>query len=139
MSNKEIDSIQIGGNHYKTEEFMQQHWNVMILCNASYLQGCITKYLDRFDKKNGLADLQKATHYAEKLRANRYGPQLTDDQVKSMMGKYLDKFNDDPTPLRRVGIKAVMQLDMDTAILMIKELIAERYPEEPNGRYTDQD
>ena len=55
MSNKEIDSIQIGGNHYKTEKFMQQHWNVMILCNASYLQGCITKYLDRFDKKNGLA------------------------------------------------------------------------------------
>ena len=86
-----------------------------------------------------LTDLQKATHYAENLRANRYGPQLTDDQVKSMMGKYLDKFNDDPTPLRRVGIKAVMQLDMDTAILMIKELIAERYPEEPNGRYTDQD
>ena len=139
MSNSDIDKIQVGGDHYKTEEMMQQHWNVMILCEASYLQGCVTKYLDRFDKKNGLADLQKARHYAEKLRANRYGPALTDDQVDHMMGKYLDKFNDDPSPLRRVAIKAVMQLDMDTAILMIKELIAERYPEEPDGRYTNQD
>ena len=54
---------QIGGNHYKTFtippiEFISKN-------NLSFIQGCIIKYICRFDKKNGVEDLDKIIHYCE--------------------------------------------------------------------------
>ena len=54
---------QIGGNHYKSFsiapiEFISRN-------NLSFIQGCIIKYICRFDKKNGVEDLDKIIHYCE--------------------------------------------------------------------------
>lgn len=54
---------QIGGNHYKSFaiapiEFISKN-------NLSFIQGCIIKYICRFDKKNGIEDLDKIIHYCE--------------------------------------------------------------------------
>ena len=54
---------QIGGNHYKSFaiapiEFISKN-------NLSFIQGCIIKYICRFDKKNGVEDLDKIIHYCE--------------------------------------------------------------------------
>ena len=55
---------QVGGTHFKSKI---QHWDWVISNNLSYLQGQITKYVARYDKKHGLEDLKKAQHFLEKL------------------------------------------------------------------------
>jgi hypothetical protein len=55
---------QVGGSHYKTE---YEHWDLVIILNLGYLEGCATKYVSRWRKKGGLADLEKGLHYLEKM------------------------------------------------------------------------
>jgi hypothetical protein len=55
---------QVGGRHYKTE---YEHWDLAIKVPMTYLEGCATKHVARWRKKNGVQDLQKAMHYLEKL------------------------------------------------------------------------
>lgn len=52
------------GDHYQTPI---QHWDFVLANNIGYLEGCATKYLVRWRKKNGLQDLIKARHYVDKL------------------------------------------------------------------------
>jgi hypothetical protein len=60
-----VNDSQVGGIHYKT---VYQHWDfVRLALNGRYLEGCVTKYISRWKKKNGLQDLKKAQHYLEKL------------------------------------------------------------------------
>ena len=63
--------IQIGGDHYKDLpiqpiEFI--HANSIPFCEANAI-----KYLCRWRKKNGIADLQKAKHYIDLLIELEYG------------------------------------------------------------------
>lgn len=63
MSN--ANEMQVAGNHYAGK---YQHWDFVneALCGC-YMEGQITRYVSRWRKKNGVQDLQKALHYAEKL------------------------------------------------------------------------
>lgn len=57
---------QIGGGHYKVGG--EEHWDRQYrLYGHAYFVGCITKYVERFHKKNGVEDLLKAKHFLEKL------------------------------------------------------------------------
>lgn len=57
---------QVGGAHYKDAGF--QHWDwAADNFGAGYFLGNITKYATRWRKKNGVQDLEKALHYADKL------------------------------------------------------------------------
>ena len=67
---------QIGGAHYASS---YQHWDyVRQALQNRYLEGCASKYIARYKKKNGLQDLEKAKHYLEKIlvehREHRYNP-----------------------------------------------------------------
>ncbi len=56
---------QVGGEHYK-DMFIQPvqyiHANAL-----GYFEGNVIKYISRWRKKNGVADLEKAKHYIELL------------------------------------------------------------------------
>ena len=54
---------QVGGEHYKASI---QHWDYVVANELDYFQAQITKYVTRWKKKNGMADLQKAQHFLEK-------------------------------------------------------------------------
>ena len=54
---------QIGGSHYT--RFKIQPIEFISKNNLSFIQGCIIKYICRFDKKNGVEDLDKIIHYCE--------------------------------------------------------------------------
>jgi len=54
---------QIGGSHYTS--FKIQPIEFISKNNLSFIQGCIIKYICRFDKKNGVEDLDKIIHYCE--------------------------------------------------------------------------
>jgi uncharacterized protein DUF3310 len=63
----EANQRQVGGSHYReTEVKGLQHWDLVHLYGWDYFQGQITKYLMRWRKKNGIQDLEKASHYLQK-------------------------------------------------------------------------
>ena len=59
------NEMQVGGDHYRSS---LQHWDVVTLYNVPYLEGCASKYVSRWRKKNGLQDLEKALHFVTKLK-----------------------------------------------------------------------
>lgn len=62
----EANKTQVGGTHYKTggEEHWDRQWR---LFGPGYFIGCITKYVERYQKKDGYQDLLKARHFLDKL------------------------------------------------------------------------
>jgi hypothetical protein len=55
---------QVGGTHYKAD---YQHWDWAIDVNLGYLESAASKYVSRWWKKGGVADIEKAISYIEKL------------------------------------------------------------------------
>ena len=56
---------QVAGNHYKDLPIQPVEY---IHANAlGYFEGNVVKYISRWRKKNGMADLEKAKHYIELL------------------------------------------------------------------------
>ena len=56
---------QVAGNHYKDLPIQPVEY---IHANAlGYFEGNVIKYVSRWRKKNGIADLEKAKHYIELL------------------------------------------------------------------------
>jgi hypothetical protein len=64
---KSANDIQVAGDHYKTSTG-KQHWDFVEDNGIGYLEGCATKYVTRWRKKNGLQDLNKAEHFTVKVR-----------------------------------------------------------------------
>lgn len=56
---------QIGGSHYK--DYAIQPLEFIHKNNIGFAAGNVIKYACRFDKKNGIEDLEKAKHYIEFL------------------------------------------------------------------------
>ena len=54
---------QIGGTHYK--QYKIQPIEFITKNKLSFIQGCVVKYICRFDRKNGKEDLDKIIHYCE--------------------------------------------------------------------------
>lgn len=68
----EANSIQVGGDHYKSVTGKCPHcggeiqpWDFFGM--MPFLVGCIFKYVLRYKSKNGKEDLLKAYHYLDKL------------------------------------------------------------------------
>lgn len=63
-----VNKRQVGGEHYNLTEY--QHWDWMAdNFGPEYFIGQATKYLIRWKRKGGVADLEKSEHYIEKLMA----------------------------------------------------------------------
>lgn len=59
------NSRQVGGSHYKGAPI--EHWDFVMLHKMPYMEAQIFKYVLRWRAKNGLADLEKARHFLDKL------------------------------------------------------------------------
>jgi Protein of unknwon function (DUF3310) len=55
---------QVDGTHY---EAPYQHWDLVLDLGLDYCTANATKYITRFEKKNGVKDLEKARSYLYKL------------------------------------------------------------------------
>lgn len=64
MDQKKANQRQVGGDHYKTGG--EEHWDRVERLKLDYFQGQITKYVERWKKKNGIQDLEKARHFLDK-------------------------------------------------------------------------
>jgi hypothetical protein len=63
----------MNANDLKVEHYASpyQHWDWVLNCGMDYLTGNATKYVTRWRKKGGVADLKKALHYVNKMIENR--------------------------------------------------------------------
>lgn len=59
------DYKQVGGEHYKNNVI--EPWNFIAANNLGYFEGSAIKYITRWRSKGGIADIQKAIHFLEKL------------------------------------------------------------------------
>jgi hypothetical protein len=57
--------VQMGGDHYKDQPIQPVQY--IHANNIGYFEGNVIKYVSRWKKKNGIADLEKAKHYIELL------------------------------------------------------------------------
>ena len=64
MEKKLANDYQVGGEHYRGTQI--QHWDYAASNEFDYFQGQVTKYVTRWKKKNGIADLEKALHFLTK-------------------------------------------------------------------------
>ena len=65
------NDIQFGGEHYRNKsiqpwEYMESVWTEEQF--KGYLIGNVIKYISRFQDKGGLLDLEKCSHYLDKLK-----------------------------------------------------------------------
>lgn len=129
---------QVGGAHYQAAV---QHWDLIELHGCGYLEGCATKYLTRWRKKNGLQDLEKSLHYAQKLQElflkGKVKPRgIVPDDVMTLFVRSND-----------IGPKEARVIDMlcswsgpnlAPAIALIEELVAEAKAAPPHVDNTGQ-
>lgn len=55
---------QVGGTHYNAKDDSGlMHWDFVVANNMGYLEGCATKYVSRWQDKDGLKDLEKCEQY----------------------------------------------------------------------------
>ena len=108
------NDIQVAGGHYRMDG--EQHWDRQWkLHGRGYFVGCITKYVERYDKKNGIQDLEKAKHFLEKLIE-------------------LEKASTET-----VKFKATVRFDERTQTIVGELPLEELQPEEPGKGYVKQD
>lgn len=83
---------QVGGSHYK--KMVLEHWDIVTLLDLDYFQGQITKYCVRWRDKNGIPDLEKMMHFAEKyLEVERMRAQgnLTRQMLEGILSDLKEK------------------------------------------------
>lgn len=61
----DANTRQVAGDHYKSKEI--QPWDYIASNKLGYFEGNVVKYVSRWKDKGGVADLEKARHYLDKL------------------------------------------------------------------------
>lgn len=61
------NSHMIGGDHYRKFNADYQHWDLIEDHGIGYLEAAATKYVERWQHKDGKPGLEKAHHYITKL------------------------------------------------------------------------
>ncbi len=64
------NDIQIGGNHYRGDGKLPQHWDLMNRLRVLYTPGRFLAYIERHRDKKKREDLEKALHFAQKMVEN---------------------------------------------------------------------
>lgn len=105
---------QHGGDHYQTNEY--QHWDWVYEMNLGYHVGNATKYIARWRKKNGIQDLEKALHYAEKCEELDIYPAQFHQSA-------LQRFSAQLEPNDAAVIQALVSGNYGAAMLAIRWLI----------------
>ena len=60
----------VGGDHYKKGKI--QSIEYIFANNLGYIEGCVVKYITRYEHKNGKEDLEKIKHYIDLLIELKY-------------------------------------------------------------------
>jgi hypothetical protein len=70
MAKSALD-VQEGGTHYRN--YPIQPIEYIVKNNLGFIEGCVVKYITRYEDKNGKEDLEKIKHYLDLLIELKYG------------------------------------------------------------------
>lgn len=130
------NDYQVAGKHYGAE---YQHWDLVADLNLDYYDANSSKYMTRHRSKNGVQDVQKASHYVEKklelIEERRLPPPLDyAPHIYIARVKIVDAFcraNRIDDEMDRAFMDLVLLArefrDLSQAKLVLKEIIA-KYP-----------
>jgi len=124
---------------------------VLDILRNRYLEGQITKYITRWRLKNGLEDLKKAAHYADKLLevAKRFAPvespasKARQVLVEAYMGNYFLANSSMDLKDQEITLR-VVHWRCEADVEEVRKLIAEQLQREteragePSAAYVDQ-
>lgn len=65
LAHDNANDRQVAGDHYKGKSI--QPWDYIASNGLGYFEGNVVKYVSRWRDKGGVADLEKARHYLDKL------------------------------------------------------------------------
>jgi hypothetical protein len=135
------NSRQVAGTHYQSA---LQHWDIVDTWGVGYLEGCCTKYLSRFRKKNGLQDLQKADHYLQKLieaRSDHERQQLGNPVPRVEVARFLAEngITGLETAILHIVFEWTQLAQLKVARHLLAALIAEYEGSNPSPDYVNQD
>lgn len=94
---KTANDTQIGGDHYKIGG--EEHWDRVQRLGLDYFQGQITKYVERWKKKNGVQDLLKARHFLDKYIEIQQREVITAPGGPFVLTPYGEKLRDEAVKL----------------------------------------
>ena len=100
----EANKRQVGGEHYMVHPNGISHWDYCVQAQVPYLEGCASKYVSRWRKKNGLQDLEKAVHYIEKRIESVHKKEWSFSSVRRKDGLFNRFINDNKIPLRERNV-----------------------------------
>lgn len=90
----DANKIQIGGDHYKGGGTFE-HWDVIARqYGPGYFIAAASKYVQRWRKKNGRQDLEKARHYLQKLCELMLAGVIENRQLRPLAGQQTQMFLD---------------------------------------------
>jgi hypothetical protein len=143
----EANKTQIGGNHYRDGGGLQ-HWDLIDEYRVGYYEGCASKYVTRWKKKNGLEDLKKASHYLRKLYERRAGLGFQEQVLRrpdvptGVILQYAQDNGCGPVETRILGciLRWESTQTIDLARREVERLIAENTDDgsEPGAGYVNQ-
>lgn len=121
------NETQIGGKHYKGREY--QHWDFVNDANIPYLIGCATKYVSRWQDKNGCEDLKKAIHYLQKADELHVRPKKTwrsdeRDNAPAAWERFVSQHNSAEKDI----LMFIRMGHYVSAVLMIQDIIKKETP-----------
>ena len=144
MNDAAANARQVAGTHYRTAF---QHWDLVAEAGMGYFDGQVTKYVSRWRKKNGLQDLEKAKHFAEKyyelLRAGTLHAVQGREAVKTnaLLTTYIGaaQLDDQEAEVVMLLTRNHDATLVKLAIDIIDEIIDEIIAAEPGAGYVKQD
>lgn len=131
---------QVAGSHYVAKI---QHWDLVHLLGLGYFEGQITKYVTRHRKKNGLQDLQKASHFLQKLLELAVDPHypraraVSSVRIIPLISDYSQENRLDGTEAH--VIRLICTWNSRDQLLEAAGFIQHLQAEYPDGRYVNQD
>ena len=121
---------QVGGTHYQAN---YQHWDWVEDIGMGYLEAVATKYLVRWQNKDGLKDLKKALSYVEKLIFRIEGGRRNRVDVwdYALFRRYCQENNiqDSERDATLILYNWSKASDLSTVCEIIRSLIHENFPE----------
>ena len=122
-----VNDIQIGGTHYNKNEY--QHWDMVDDLDLHYYLGCATKYVSRWQDKNGIQDLRKSIHYIDKFQDKGLEVIEYSDSCLYKLNLYCEQLD----AVDRIILKMIVKGQFNDAVVLISELIKDF---EFTNRYT---
>jgi hypothetical protein len=138
------NDYQVAGSHYKRQGAIQ-HWDIIAMLRANYFIGCASKYVSRFEKKNGAEDLEKSAHFLMKA-IEVDAPRVSWFRMiwyKKQVDQWVHSVLTETSPQHRLLVEGILVNILwgkyANALAELRVLIPQyRHATEPTSRYTNQ-